>query len=165
MSDLPDFVVPRGPVPWTEPGSDPPGDVRRALAEHERLAERARLDGDVLTEGHHLRQLERLRPPAPTWQEAAAEAFADAARSGTLVAAGGFCAPADTSLYALVDRAPWTRPDPSWWWDCDVDAWLFPRLTAARRALHELRRRLVVAARVLHHGYGWRAEPPTGDDD
>lgn len=120
MTDLPGFHVPRGSVPWDDPGSSPLADVRAAAV---------------------------------------------TARADALTAVGGFCAPADLALYDLVDRAPWTRPDPSWWSDVDVAAWLWPRLTAARLALREARRRLVVAYRVLHHGYGWPvALDPDYDD-
>jgi hypothetical protein len=65
-----------------------------------------------------------------------------------LVAAGGFCAPA-SSWYDLVDRTPWTHADLPLFWDVDVDEWLFPRLTSARRALVEGRRRLRLAVAAL----------------
>lgn len=113
------------------------------------------------------------RGPVP-WDDAGSSPLADVRTAATtargawsteaLVATGGLCAPADLALYALVDRAPWSHPDPSWWLDVDVDAWLWPRLAAARRALREARRRLVVAYRVLHHGYGWPAAPDGADD-
>lgn len=73
---------------------------------------------------------------------------------GALFAAGGFCAPV-SSLYDIVDRTPWTHADLPLWWDIDVDAWLFPRLTATRRALARFRRRCRAA----------RAAFTTGDPD
>ena len=67
---------------------------------------------------------------------------------GPLVASGGFCAPA-SSFYDLVDRTPWTHADLPLWWRGDVDAWLFPRSTWARRSLAEARRRLRLAVAAL----------------
>jgi hypothetical protein len=62
-------------------------------------------------------------------------------RLGQLVASGGWCAPVG-SWYDIVDRTPWTHADLPLWWDVDVDRWLFPRLTATRRAWARFRRRL-----------------------
>lgn len=95
------------------------------------------------------------QPGAGRPEGGAAPSWAD---STALVASGGWCAPASPT-YSFFDLTALGHPDLSWWWDTDVDMWLFPRLTAAQRFVREARRRVVVAARVLHHGYGWRSEP------
>lgn len=69
-----------------------------------------------------------------------------------LVSSGGICSPV-SPFYDFVWREPWELPDRPWMpTRCQVDAWLFPRLTGAQRRLARVRREVKTRVGVLVHG-------------